>query len=169
MRRKREGGTGEGKKEKEREEEGEGVERGGAGLIAVSRAAAGTRQRRRRRLYYGPRQRPQSLTLLPPPPWSFWLTQPPTALLGVEQRRFGAEQPRRAGEEGWASVRWLLARRAEPRSASDAGTVPPEELSTEGQLPGDSRSPQRPRHQWSSGYIQETAGFCFPDAWAGRA
>lgn len=41
-----------------------------------------------------------------PFPWSFWLTQPPPALLGVEQRRFGAEQPRRAGEEGWAALSW---------------------------------------------------------------
>lgn len=49
---------------------------------------------------------PQPLALLPPPPWSFWLTQQPPALLGVEQRRFGAEQPRRAGEKGWAAARW---------------------------------------------------------------
>lgn len=37
-----------------------------------------------------------------PLPWSFWLTQTPPALLGVEQRRFGAEDPgeqvRRAGK-----------------------------------------------------------------------
>jgi hypothetical protein len=85
-------GKGGGKKEKRgREEGGEGVERGVAGLLAVSQSG--------RLLGSGnfvggsatePRWRAQPLVLLPPPPWPFWLTQPPPALLGVEQCRFGA-------------------------------------------------------------------------------
>ncbi|KAM7336367.1 hypothetical protein ACRRTK_004860 [Alexandromys fortis] len=62
---------------------------------------------------------------------------PPPALLGVEQRRFGAEQPRRAGEEGWAALSW----REELSlgalwSAADLGTVPPGGAVHGGTAPG---------------------------------
>lgn len=56
----------------------------------------------------------------------------------MEQRRFGAEQPRRAGEKGWAAARWRKElKRPRTQALSLRGRCPsPEELSTEGQLPG---------------------------------
>lgn len=113
---------------------------------------------------------PQPLVLLPPPPWPFRLTQPPPALLGVEQRRFGAEQPRRAGEKGWVAVRWresLKRRRTQALSLGGGVLLRrscPQRDSSQAQRLGTLRVYSVPRISSRRGTSRRLRGFGCKDA-----